>query len=358
MKKFIFLFFVILISSKEVKLQEKEDGELKITGNAEMYYNINNSDNQTESKYSGTSVYTDEFRINIASVSLKYNNNKVRGTVTLQYGDIPEYNWGANDKKFIQEANAGLMLTDNLWIDGGYFLTHIGAESIIPSKNFLTSLSLPAFFEPIYQSGLKLSYKHSDKFSSSVFLLNGYNQLDDNNKNKSFGIQLEYIPADNLKLYFNNLTGNEQPYGSVSKVRYYNNIIISYSFNMNLELLSGFDFALQEKSKLTNANESALATGGMLALKYKFKSPVSLLLRGDYYSDSDGILSEINTNENGVLTGFEGYGLTAGFEYRPLSVGYLRAEMRYLKMTNGVKQFDNSTKDSRVSGILTIGADF
>ncbi len=122
----------------------------------------------------------------------------IRGNIGLQFGDIPKLNWPQAPNEylqFIQEANIGVSPYKNSWIDAGYFLTHIGGEGIIPKYNFFMSVSLLTYYEPIYQSGIKYSYS-GKKFYSSLMLLNGYNVLVDNNKNKSFGLQIGYKPSD------------------------------------------------------------------------------------------------------------------------------------------------------------------
>lgn len=357
--KFILGFFLVIFLTDKTNAQFLDAGNLKISGNVEAYYAKDNDINQALGKFTSTAPFTDEFRLDIASLTVKYDDaKKLRGTLTMQYGDIPDYNWIPYDKRFIQEANVGFSPVENLWIDGGFFLTHIGTEGVVPKSNYLTSIALPTFFEPFYQSGLKISYIFSDKVNGALYLLNGYNQLDDNNKNKSFGLQIGITPNSQATITYNNIIGNEQPAGSAAKVRFYNNLAFKYIFSGKFELLTGIDFATQEKSKISDSTASASAFGALLSLKYTFNKNFSAAVRGDYFSDPDGFLSGLFANTGGTLAGFKGTGVTAGVEYRPVSYGYVRFESRYLMMGDDVKIFDNGNKDYKIEGIFTLGAEF
>ncbi|HEX2786611.1 MAG TPA: outer membrane beta-barrel protein [Ignavibacteria bacterium] len=357
--KFILGFFMFIFLTTKTNAQFIDAGNLKISGNVEAYYEKDNDINQAVSKFSGTAPFTDESRLDVASLTIKYDDaKKLRGIFTVQFGDIPDYNWAPYEKRFIQEANVGFSPAENLWIDGGFFLTHIGAESAIPKSNYLTSIALPTYFEPFYQSGLKVSYIFSDKVNAALFVLNGYNQLDDNNKNKSFGLQIGITPNSQTAITYNNILGNEQPPGSVSKIRFYNNLVFKYIFNNKFEILTGIDFAIQGKSKISDSTASASLFGALLSMKYTINKNFSATIRGDYFSDPDGVLSGLFLNTNGALVGFKGTGVTAGIEYRPVGYGYVRLESRYLMMGDDVKIFDNGNKDYKIEGIFTLGAEF
>jgi hypothetical protein len=203
----------ICSTSATAQLKEKKgilagiSGDLSINGYIDTYIAYDNDKGSTPRQFSAIAPYRDEFRINMAMIALRYANTKLRGNVALHFGDASRVNWPQepNDYlQFMQEANIGYSPSKNLWIDAGYFLTHIGGEGLIPKYNFFQSLSLCTYYEPFYQSGIKVSYS-GRKFYGSFFLLNGYNVFVDNNSNKSFGIQLGYKPNDKAELTYNNI---------------------------------------------------------------------------------------------------------------------------------------------------------
>ncbi len=299
------------------------------------------------------SPYRDQFGLNIAQVSLRYGTEKIRGTFTLHYGDIPDVNWAPVTRaKFVQEANVGFSPVKNLWIDGGYFVTHIGAESF-PKFNYFSSFSLPSAYEPFLQSGVRVSYDFSEKFTACVHILNGFNVFEDNNKNKSAGVQLVYSPNEKLKLTYNNIIGNEQPDGMAGKMRMLNNFIVNASPCEKLELTAAVDYGMQEHSKLSDLTKSASYYGFSLAGRYNIAPKYSVSVRGDYFEDLDGVVSAYAPNTGGVKAN----SVTIGCEYRPVDLAYLRFEYRYLRTAAEQKIFQDNS-NSRSEATVSLGLEF
>lgn len=335
-----FMFFVFSLRAQDKNAVDKILGKIDLSVYADAYYGTNTDKTSPLRKFDGMDVVRNQFRLNIAQLSLRYNDVWTRGVVTLQYGDIPKYLWDT-EMPNIQEANIGLRPFKNFWIDAGYFLSHLGAEGLL-KDNFLNSYSLPAYFEPLYQSGIKASYGFSDKFSASLHFINGFNLIEDNNSNKSFGIQINYTPNEVFAFSYNNIFGDEMPGEEPAKFSLLNNLNISYtSPNSTIEALAGFDFGLREKSQLSDTTKTAYSYGALLSVRYNISEHFSATIRGDYYQDLNGIYSGIQPNEQGV----KGNGLTFGFEFRPLKNGYIRLESRYLRLDAAQKVFYNNTNE-------------
>jgi len=354
MKKILILLFVFASCSAAIA---QDFTKFSLGGYVDTYYSWDNDKNGNSLRqFSSIAPYREEFRLNIAQVSLKYNDENVHGAITLQYGDIPAVNWPAN-QQFIQEAYAGFQPAKKLWIDAGYFLTHIGAEGLLPKGNFLTSLALATYYEPFYQSGVRLSYEFSPKFYGAIHLLNGYNVFTDNNKNKSIGLTLGYKPKNNLEIIYNNLVGNEMPSGVNGKTRIYNNLVVKFSPSKKVDILLGGDVAMQEKSGLTDTTSSAVMYSGLAAVKFKPSPKFSVSVRGEIFTDKDGFLSGVITQSDGTSSGLKAYGITLGFEVRPVTNAYFRMEGRYLSSDSNQKIFFDS-KNTRIEAITNIGVEF
>ncbi|MBC8043739.1 MAG: outer membrane beta-barrel protein, partial [Rhizobacter sp.] len=170
---------------------------LVISGYVGAYYAWDNDKrpNQTDFRqFSFIAPQKEQVSLDIAQISAAYSTSNVRAKATLQFGDVTRQWSGGNNPSanYIQEANAGFMLADKLWLDAGFFLTHIGAEGFFPKDNFMSSLALTTNFEPFGQGGAKLSYQFSDQFSGQFLVMNSYGGFYDNNANKHVGIQLDY----------------------------------------------------------------------------------------------------------------------------------------------------------------------
>src|SRR6187401_1706906 len=71
-------------------------------------------------KFPAVSPRSNNFGLNAAIISAQYDGEKVRGIVTLHFGDIPRAVW-AGTYNNVMEAHAGIRLTKKLWLDAGFF---------------------------------------------------------------------------------------------------------------------------------------------------------------------------------------------------------------------------------------------
>jgi hypothetical protein len=322
---------------------------LTVSGYIDAYYAWDTDKDKILRQFPAFEPYRDQFKLNIAAVSLNYSTEKIRGKATIQYGDIPKVLY-PSDQQYIQEANVGFSPCKNLWFDIGYFITHIGSEGL-PINNFFSSYAMGSYYEPLYQSGIKMSYDFCDKFSGSLHFINGYNLLDDNNRNKSFGLQLTYKATDKLSIVYNNIIGNEIPSSEIEfKLRFLNNLITYYSPTEKLDFILGIDFATQEKSKISDWTASASVFSIMFSGRYKITPKFFFSLRGEYFNDAEGFLSGNYIDENGKITGLNIWGITGAFEYRPVENCYVRLESRLLSADSKLKIFyDNSNTRTEVT---------
>lgn len=348
---------ILLMSNLNIKAQSGSD--FKISGYADTYYAYDNDNNGNSLRqFSVISPVRDQFRINLAQITGKYTYKNLRSTVTLQFGDIPRYNWPQAPNEYlqyIQEANVGFSPAKNLWIDAGYFLTHVGAEGLLPVYNYMNTQSLATYYEPLYQSGVKVSYDFSNKVYGSLYLLNGYNVLADNNLNKSFGLQLGVKPVSNLEIIYNNITGNEQSQGSPGKTRIYNNLVVKYSPVKKLDLLLGADFATQQKSDLNDTANSASMFSGLLAVRYNFVTGFYVSARGEYHDDKNGLLSGLYPTLNGVSSGLKASGFAFALQYNPTDNSFIRTEARMLKTDSDLIIFTKGNTFSESRTEITLG---
>ena len=92
----------------------------------------------------------------------------------------------------------------------GQFGTHIGYELIDAPLNFHYSINNTFNAGiPFYHVGLKVNYVLSDKVSIMGGVVNGTDNLNDNNHGKSFIGQLMVSPIEGWVVYLNTIQGNE-----------------------------------------------------------------------------------------------------------------------------------------------------
>jgi hypothetical protein len=268
-----------------------------------------------------------QFNLNMAMISLKYNSQHLRSNLTFHYGDIPQSTW-PTEFNLIQEANVGYRMGKRLWLDAGFFRTHIGIESFQPRENITSSMAVLSFYEPYYLSGAKLTYDINPKWMVMIGAFNGYNEYIDNNKDKMFGFTTVYKPTDNLSFTYNFLTCDESPDKyPVERRRFYNNFYAAYH-SRNWQIGAELNYGIQDHSLLVDTSKQATMMSGLIVARYNIHKKVSVHVREEYFADPDRILSGDNNIGNYI------YGTTAGLEFHPFHNINMSLESRVLQSDN------------------------
>jgi hypothetical protein len=107
----------------------------------------------------------------------------------------------------IKQAYFTYKATSKLSFTVGQFGTHIGYEVIDAPVNYHYSLSNLFNNGPFYHVGFKATYAFSDKVTLMAGLVNNWDNLVDNNTQKSFVSQLYFKPVDGFNIYLNYIGG-------------------------------------------------------------------------------------------------------------------------------------------------------
>lgn len=365
MKNKIIIISLLLFSILKAQAQENDsipiENEHKITisGYVDGYLSAysNNFPQQEFQPFITVGARDNSFGLNVAQFGLSYQYKYVRSNLTLHWGDIPKATW-SKDFNEIQEANVGVRLMEGLWLDAGFFRTHIGTESFLPKNNLLSSTAFITYNEPFYQAGAKLSYDVWEKWYFELWALNGYNNFVDNNDAKSVGALISYKFSDNASVTYTNIYGRESGDDlDFKQNRFYQNIYLNKNWNEKVFVSLGFDYGLQTNSKLENPDETASMFGGLATLRYQFNPKFSITGRGEIFKDENGFISGTVENNNGKNVGIELTAFTLGAEYRPMETAYIRAEGRFTNAKDGLDIFLENDKltNHRYELLLTMG---
>lgn len=312
-----------------------------ISGYVDAYYAYYTDSLKSGSyqKFPAISPRSNSFGINIFQLSGYYEADKVRSTATLHFGDLPDAAWSPV-YNFIQEANVGYRVCKKVWVDAGFFKTHIGTEALLPKDNITSSVALITFYEPWWQSGVRISYNPSDKFQSALYIVNGYNEFVATSRKKSLGLALSYALGTKGSIGYYNLVGDQSPDGNkTTHIRFLNNLVFSYEFCKKFKILLGFDYISQQHSDLVDTTKNAYVYSSIVVLNYKFSPKVGIYSRFETFSDACGMLTGTIIDSSNYISGYISGGLTLGLEYKPTENSYIRLEGRELQMDPAQKIF-------------------
>lgn len=364
MKNSVLLSGLVLICSinrmtSQEAISDEKNNKIKISGYIDSYFSAYSNDlsQQEFQPLITVGARDNSFGVNIVAFTISYEHEWVRGNITMHWGDIPQATWN-KDFNQIQEANIGFKLTEGLWLDAGFFRTHIGTESFLPKNNLLSSTAFITYNEPFYQAGAKLSYDIVKNWHFEMWALNGYNNFVDTNDAKSIGMLANYTISKRTSITYTNLYGRESTDDMEPKQnRFYQNIYINQNWNEKIFLIAGFDYGMQTHSQLDNLDKTASMYGALATLRYQYNPKWSVTGRGEIFKDTNGFISGMVENDEGEPTGIELTGFTLGTEFKPVPNAYIRAEGRFTGAKNALDIFvENGTPTNhRYEFLVTMG---
>ncbi len=349
------------------QIAEKEgdfesSGKVSMSGYVSTYYAhyTDSSGANGFQKFPTIAPRNDQFGLNIAQFSLKYHSHLFRGVFTMHFGDIPESAWSPQ-YNLVQEANVGLRLAPKLWLDAGFFRTHIGLESIQPRENITVSLATVTYYEPYFLSGAKLTYQVSDKLTVQLNTFNSFNTFIETNKNKALGFSAVYEPSRHFSFTFNTIVSDETPDNiTVKHQRIYNNLYGIYR-SKKLNIGAEVNYGIGQHDGLVDTNATASMFSALLALKYSFKPKFSVYGRGEYFVDDNEILTGPIEGSSHQYVGLNIAGATLGVEFKMIVNSYLRIENRLLKTLKAdekIFSYQNKLSNYRNESLVCFGVWF
>jgi hypothetical protein len=307
-------------------------------------------------KFATVAARSNSISLNTAQISCIYNAENIRATAVFHYGDIAESTW-PHPFNNIQEAHIGFKVYSKLWIDAGFFKTHFGTENFLPSDNITSSLAVASYYEPFFESGIRLNFDPTSKLEINLFLLNGYNIFVDNNSKKSFGAGVTYVVNDHYSVGYTNYTGDDTPPGVAGNhLRIAQNAFVNYQ-RKKWKVQVGGDYYLQQNSDIATESKWAGMFSSLATAKYQFKPKYAVYGRGEVFQDPNGFVSQIITDKSGQQTGYKLFGITAGAEVKPTENSYVRLEGRWMQIgrEQEIFYYNGMYYNSRYEIILNAG---
>lgn len=218
----------------EAKPEPSPKSSLTITpvGYVEANYSYNfNRPSNGITNYLGFDNRHNTFTLSNVALGANVESDPVEGRLVLQVGSTPSTYYlsepshpgaaGANASdgalwKYIQEAWVAYKapIGRGLRLQLGVWLSPVGPEAIPIKENWNWSRSNLFFGLPFYHAGFKATYDLTDRLSATAAVYNGWNDIVDNNDEKSPSANITYKIPDLLLVQVLYLGGVERPTGS------------------------------------------------------------------------------------------------------------------------------------------------
>src|SRR5579872_4858644 len=313
MRKSSCLLLVLLATSASAQTQ--------IHGFIDGYYAWNSNqpaDHQNFVPGTGTTAArANEFEINLAALTFDRDPKPLGFHLAVVAGngiDVVHASDPARETfRFIYQASVAYQATNKLTLEGGIYPSHIGFEGFYSKDNWNYTRGWLGEFSPYYQAGVKASYAFNDKWSAQVHVLNGWQNIGENNDAKAVGTQLAYN-GSRLSAAFNTFAGAELPNDN-THLRLFGDWWASYKATSKFLIAASVDRGRQDLPADASANWLGVSLWG----RYAFDDRHVVAARVDRFRDPDNAISGARQTIGSA---------TLSYEFHPVANLNLKTEVR------------------------------
>lgn len=328
---------------------ENKRSKFIFSGYADIYYQYDF--NKPADKLRPAFLYNfkknNEVNVNLALLKGNFESKKLRANLGVMSGNYSKYNLSAEPKFFrhIYEANIGYKFSDNVSIDVGILPSHIGCESAIAKDNWNLSRSILAENSPYYETGIKLNFNPNEKWSTSLLIVNGWQNIKDYNSSKAVGTQIVFKPDTKWIFSSSTFLGNEKP-DMAKQLRLFHNLHITYTVSDKLKTLFMLDLGAERKPDRSGYNNWM---GTAFFLQYSISEKFSSAARLEFYKDKNGVIVS-----NYFPLEFKTTGVALNIDYRPAKNLVIRTEVRSLNASENILERNTSKLKSNFAWLTVV----
>lgn len=266
----------------------------EIGGLVDVYYDFYSNKHSGHAPYRNFDTRHNQFALSMAEVWLAKaptEDSRVGFKFKLNFGaalhnfiHAPEP--GASAYQNIQEAYVSYLAPagKGLQVDAGMFVTPHGAEVIEAKDNANYSRGLLfALAIPYYHSGVRVSYVASDKVTVMGGLVNGWNNIVDNNTGKTLMGAVTVKPSSRMSIVGNYMAGPEQT-GTNENWRHLFDGIVSVAATPKVTLTANYDYGREGQGTSTSVHWQGVAGYA----KIQATPMIAFTPRVEFYDDADG----------------------------------------------------------------------
>jgi hypothetical protein len=292
--------------------------EVEVSGFVDGYYSYNfNKPAGRTNALRNFDVRNNEFALNLAEIVIEKKpdplNSRLGFRLDLDYGRATDMvhaaePGGAETYKVIQQAYGSYLapIGSGLQFDLGKFVTSHGAEVIESKDNWNYSRGLLfSWAIPYYHMGLRAKYSFNSKVTVMGMAVNGWNNVEDNNAGKTFGVMVGLNPTSKLSIAQNFMTGPEQT-NDDEHHRNLSDTTIMYTFNPKVAVMANYDYGFDH----VTAGNKVHWQGVALYLRYSPARKWAFVPRYEWFDDHDGF-------STGVAQRVKEFTMTTEYRFKP-----------------------------------------
>jgi hypothetical protein len=298
-------------------------GNIVVSGLIDGYYSFNN--NHPASGFTtlrNFEVKSNSFALNMAKLTLSRAAEPVGFTLDIGFGKAWEIFHatdpaGINNVRYIPQAF--ISLKPKSWggfqFDFGKFYTSAGAE--LTENNLTWSYGRGFLYTngPYYHFGARMSKPLSEHFTVGLQVVNGWNNVEDNNTGKTIGITTAWT-TKKISWFNNYYTGPEKNKTNAGFRNFYDTVL-NLNPNDKTAFYVNFDYGKESEAFGKNNNATWVAIG--VAGRYQTTAHTAVSLRYENYDDRQGFITGTAQSLNSfTATGEYKWmqGLISRLEYR------------------------------------------
>jgi hypothetical protein len=264
--------------------------------------------NDIENKLRNFDFKHNEFALNLAEVVIQKNPAPVGFHINLAFGKATDWIHAAEpggNEVYKHLLQAYLTAPLKLWgkndtLDVGKFVTPAGAEVIETKDNWnYTRSFLFSWAIPYYHMGLRYKHPFTDTKALTLFLMNGWNDVEDNNNALTYGVSFNTDLGKKL-LLAQNWIGGPELNDDNKHWRHLFDTVLTYNATPKTSFIANFDYGRQE---LPGSDASWIGFAGYV--RHALNDKNALVLRGEWFDDRDGFATGTNQTLNEVTLTYE-----------------------------------------------------
>jgi hypothetical protein len=265
----------------------------EIGGLVDAYYDWYSTKPDGDALYRNFDTRHNQFTLSMAQIwvtKAPTDKSPVGFKVKLSYGPattlIQSFEpGGPGPLANIEEGYASYLapVGKGLQFDVGKFVTPFGAEVIEAKDDWNYSRSLLfALAIPYYHAGVRATYSPNAKVTLMGLVVNGWNNVSENNTGKSVGGEIAIKPTAALSLVENYMVGPEQTANN-SDLRQLSDTILTYTVNPKVSVMANYDYG---KDTIAGAKVHWQGVAGYA--KVQANKWVAFSPRLEWYDDPSG----------------------------------------------------------------------